>query len=82
MAFLFLAISYFARLVTLTKLLITASLPLSSTTLVNESLAMRFVLVNGCGLVMTKLKLLVAPGVRPVLVWPMTHLVDWPIMVP
>ena len=31
---------------------------------------------------MTKLKLLVAPGSRPVWFWPITHLVDWPTIFP
>jgi len=57
-------------------------LPPSKTTLLNEIFAVKFVAVNGCVLVMTKLKLLVAPGSSPFLFWPITHFVECPTILP
>ncbi len=68
--------------VTTTFCLTSAGLPSAKTNRVNETFAVRFVVVNGWGLVMTKLKLLVAPGSRPVRFRPMIHLVDWPTILP
>ena len=61
-----------------------ASLSPSKTTRLNETFAVRFVVVNGFGLVMTKLKVVPLFGDKAGLFFvpPITHLLDWPIILP
>lgn len=57
-------ISYFADSFTVTSCCMSASLSPSKTTRLKLTLAVRFVVVNGCGLVTTKLNVVSALGSR------------------
>jgi hypothetical protein len=76
------AIRFYFEFVIVTDFVTSASLPLSSMTRLNETFAVRFVAVNGCGLVTTKLKVAPALGSRLVWFWPITHFVDCPMSLP
>jgi hypothetical protein len=70
--------------VTLTVLSTSATWPFSNIRRLKLTFAVRFVLVNGWLLVMTKLKVVFPFGSsagRP-FVPPITHLVDWPTILP
>jgi hypothetical protein len=58
-----------------------ANLPPSKTIRLNEILAVKLVVVNGCELAMTKLKVVPSFEINAgrALVPPMPHLADWPI---
>ncbi len=68
----------------LTALVTSASFPPLNTTRLNEIFAVEFFIVNGCGLLTTKLKVRLALAARPALFWlpPITHFADWPTMLP
>ena len=59
-----------------------ATLPPSNTTRLNETFAVRLVVVSDFWIGMTKLKVVSAFGSRVVLFWPITHCVDCPTIWP